>query len=112
MVKNKSRMGQTVDCGPTCPAAACLLSSTHEISLRHMNLNFWGLSSSQDTFWIFFLSLKDNSLSSFLFFGIFFSLKRIYLNRDNPSLTSKYSSHTCHEDSTTSDSEGATSKQG
>lgn len=53
MGKNKSRMGQTVDRGPTCPAAARLLSS-HMISLRHMNLNFWGPSSSQDTFSIFF----------------------------------------------------------
>lgn len=99
MGKNKSRLGQTVDCGPTCPAAARLLSSPHVISLRHMNPNFWGPSSSQDTFWIFFLGLKDNSLSSLLFFGIFFSLKiKEYLNWGNPPLMSKYSSRTRHED--------------
>lgn len=69
--KNKSQAGRLCWYGPHDLQPACLLSLfPHQISLRHINQNFWGLSSSQDTFWIF-LILKDSSLAPLLFFGIF-----------------------------------------
>ena len=69
--KNKSQLGtpQTMAHNPRSLPASCHFRIK---SLRYMNHNFWGLNSSQDTFWVFFfLSLKDSSLSPFLFFGIF-----------------------------------------
>ena len=68
--KNKSQLGrpQTMAHNPHGLPASCHF---HIKSLRYVNHNFWGLNSSQDTFWTFFSSLKDSSLSPFLFFGIF-----------------------------------------
>ena len=80
--------------GRAPPAVSAVSSS---IALRPMNWTFWTF------FGFFFLSLKDSSLSSFLFFGIFFSLKiKGYLNRGNPSRVKIFQPHTHHDVSTTS----------
>lgn len=80
--------------GRASPAVSAVSSS---IALRPVNRTFWTL------FGFFFLSLKDSSLSSFLFFGIFFNLKiKGYLNWGNPSHVKIFQPHTRHDVSTTS----------
>ena len=81
--KNKSQRGRTQTMAHKPPQPACFLPFRHQISLRHVNQNFWGLNCSQDIFLIFFffLSLKDSSLSPFSFFEIFQSYRELELGQ-------------------------------
>lgn len=56
--ENKSQRGRAQTMAHKPPQPACFLPFRHQISLRHVNQNFWGLNCSQDIFFFFFKAWK------------------------------------------------------